>query len=304
MRVLRGAILRAASNEFVLRYVLNGRSVRDFRRHRPVLDGEALRVLKDLDRDGVSISHVERFPELTSLFDRLRDISLQVERRRRQAVPVGSDQARTYAFTNNILGAYPKFDAESVFAQFACHPVVLSIINSYVGMFCQLRKYAVFRNVATGRSVNADWHRDGETDAWIVRLFAYFGDVDTLNGATRYAPGTHKKGPQGSQRAMTPEELEAGAIDCNGVAGTLVFADTRGYHCAGRFDAGQRWVFNSLYTTPGFGADYFTRRGCRRLPESGNAFSWATSSPLQFGEGLLWGALRGRSTDATDPRML
>lgn len=286
MGVLQKAFFRAAENDFVFRHIINARPTREFRACPPTLGNEAGRMLDSLDRTGLAMSHVNRFPGLEPLFESMRESAVRVEQHRTRAAPISSDQMRTYAFTGNLLGSHPIFDADSIFARFSCHPPLLDIVNSYCGMFSQLRKYAVFRNFATGRSVNSSWHRDGVADWMVIRLFAYFNDVDESNGATRYATGTHRKGPSGSRCQLEDADLEGRAVSCRGPAGTIVLADTRGYHRAGAFEQGERWLFNAMYTSPGVGADYFTRRG-RRTAACGDPVSWALSSPMRFGEGLL-----------------
>ncbi|WP_230479315.1 MULTISPECIES: phytanoyl-CoA dioxygenase family protein [Burkholderia] len=270
---------RLVECDFLYRNVLNRRPTREYRHHRAVLCDEGRRILKALNDDGVAISHVSRFAGMQPLFDALREQACRAESQRRKRVPANSDQARVYAFMSNVLGSYPRFNPDSVYARFACQAPFLEIINAYFDMFVQLRKYAVFRHSGGGLSENGKWHRDGRCDTSVVRLFAYFADVGAGNGAMRYARGTHRKGAQGSRIEIAPASLDRQAVSCDGPAGTLVFADTRGYHRAGDFTQGERWVFNGVFTSPGFGADYFTRTGKRR-PVRGNPLSWALSSPL------------------------
>lgn len=286
MELAQRLLYRVVENDFIYRNVLNRRPVREFRRYRTVLCDEGQRVLDELNETGIAISHVDHFTGMPEMFERLRAHAARVEAKRRSIVPAGSDQAKTYAFTANVLGSFPRFDPQSLFTLFACQPQILEIVTAYFGMFVQLRKYAVFRHKAAMVSENTKWHRDGPCDAMVFRVFAYFDDVGESNGALRYAQRTHSKSPERSRNVLTAERLEGAAKSCAGPAGTLVFADTRGYHRAGDFNLGERWVYYGMFTSPGFGRDYFTRKQ-RCSPRDATPSSWAVSSPLGLLDSLL-----------------
>lgn len=286
MELAKRLVYRAVENDFIYRKVLNRRPVREYARRPVALQGEAARVLASLDQTGLAVTHVDRFDGMRAAFDGLREEALRQEATRRETAPRGTDQARTYAFMANVLGSFPRFDPRSPFTQFACQPAILDIVNAYFGMFVQLRKYAVFRNTASAVSENSKWHRDGPCDAMVLRVFAYFNDVGDRNGAMRYAGGTHSKSPERSREVLPVDRLEAASSSCTGPAGTILFADTRGYHRAGEFTTGERWLYYGMFTSPGFGRDYFIRAK-RTLPRDGTAMSWAVSSPLHLLDGFL-----------------
>lgn len=288
MELVRRLMYRVAENDFLYRNLLNRRPSREFRRHQTRLCGEGQRVLDALNETGLAISHVSRFEGLQGEFERLRAHTLKVEEKRHSMVPAHSDQAKTYAFMSNLLGSFPRFDPQSPFTRFACQAPILEIINAYFGMYVQLRKYAVFRSSPEAGSENGKWHRDGPCDAMVLRVFAYFNDVGDHNGAMRYAAHTHSKCTERSRGVLPVEQLDAMAQSCAGPAGSLVFADTRGYHRAGTFTSGERWLFNSMYTSPGFGRDYFMRSQ-RSLPKESTPLAWALSSPLRLIDNLLPG---------------
>ncbi|MET3493976.1 phytanoyl-CoA dioxygenase family protein [Variovorax boronicumulans] len=283
MSIVNRLLYRIAECDPLYRHVLNRRATREFRAHQAELGDEGRRVLHDLDESGLAFTRIERFPGMADLFEELRERALLVEARRRDVVPAGSDQARTYAFMSNVLGSYPRFDPQSIFARFACQPPILEIVNAYFGMFTQLRKYAVFRNVFSNRSENGNWHRDGVCDAMVMRVFVYFDDVDERNGAMRYARGTHHRSEGGSRERIEGARLDTLSVSCCGPTGTLVFADTRGYHRAGEFTEGERWLYYGMFTSPGFGLDYF-RRQEHRAAQRGDPVSWALSSPMTLAD--------------------
>jgi hypothetical protein len=289
-RWLDFARLRLTENAWVWRHVLNRRATREFRQYEPRLGDEARRMLQSLNAKGYAISHVSRFRGMTDQLDSLRaaatraetSSSWQAERRRSPEA-----YATGYAITSNVLGSYPKLDPTSALASFSTQRELLDIINSYFGMFSQLRKYAVFRTRAVKDGVNAKWHRDGALDLPIVRVFVYFSAVTDSNGAFLYAPETHGKSSLGSRRPIPDTVLDERAVTCAGPAGTLILADTRGYHRAGTFSSGERWVYNSIFTSPGLGRDYFIRTG-RTRPRSLDPVAWALSSPLNFLDNFLY----------------
>jgi ectoine hydroxylase-related dioxygenase (phytanoyl-CoA dioxygenase family) len=225
------------------------------------------------------------------MFEELRQQALKIESiaaRRRFAAP-GSRQGGAPGTGSNLLGSYPLFDREGVFARFATQFELLEIVNAYFGMFAQLRDYAVFKTSALLDGVNSRWHRDAPYNAPVVRLFVYFAAVATENGALLYAPGTHSKSRRGSREVIGDEVLERIAVPCVGPAGTIVFADTRGYHRASNFVSGERWSYNCGFTSPGFGADFLTRRGVER-PRSLDPKSWALASPLRLRDNFFYRA--------------
>jgi hypothetical protein len=279
LRIANRLLHRVAECDFLYRNLLNRRATREFRDHPSELCDEGQRVLTALRESGLAFSRIDRFAGMQPLFDELRERALFVQgQARNTGVPAESDQARTYAFMSNMLGSYPRFDPQSIFARFVCHPSILETVNAYFGMFTQLRKYAVFRNAFSNRSENGSWHRDGACDAMVMRVFVYFDDVNEHNGAMRYARGTHHRSKGGSRGTIANAQLDAMSVPCCGPAGTLVFADTRGYHRAGAFTEGERWLYYGMFTSPGFGADYFRRRE-HRSARRGDPLSWALSSP-------------------------
>lgn len=279
MRIANRLLHRVAECDFLYRNLLNRRTTREFRDHHSVLCDEGRRVIQELNESGLALTSIDRFAGMQPLFAELRERAQYVEAQsRNNVVPAGSDQARTYAFMSNVLGSYPRFDPQSIFARFACQSPILEIVNAYFEMFTQLRKYAVFRNAFSNRSENGSWHRDGACDAMVMRVFVYFEDVGERNGAMRYARGTHHRSVRGSRETIDSAQLDAMSIPCCGPSGTLVFADTRGYHRAGVFTEGERWLYYGMFTSPGFGADYFQHR--EHCPaQRGDPVSWALSSP-------------------------
>ena len=108
------------------------------------------------------------------------------------------------------------------------------------------------------------WHFDRE-DKLIVKAFVYLDDVEAGTGPFTYAPGTHPKGihaslkpefmMEGNVRRTSDAHMEAACPRaewrvCTGKKGTIIFADTRGYHKGGEARTGDRLMFTCMYTSP------------------------------------------------------
>jgi hypothetical protein len=130
---------------------------------------------------------------------------------------------------------------DDVWGRIALHPGVLAIANSYLEMNGLLRSVQVWLTEPTpGPALETQlWHRDGD-DVMNVKLFVYFTSVGGGSGPFTYAPKTH---PMGAVRDL-PEHVNTRSTDdqmsavvpredwqvCTGEPGTVVFADTCGYH--------------------------------------------------------------------------
>lgn len=169
-------------------------------------------------------------------------------------------------FNLELLGSEPEFDSESVFANLGLSDSMLAIANSYLRMTAQLRYFNVWYTTAsTGTSRESQlWHFDRE-DNYILKAFLYLDDVDEGTGPFTYAPATHRSG---RHRSVQPEFIMEGNVKRTtdeqmtkvyprekwkvgtGSKGTIVFADTRGYHKGGEARSKDRLMFTCMYTSP------------------------------------------------------
>jgi hypothetical protein len=249
------------NNELAWRWLFNGRSALLHRRHTPALAGEAARVLADLDRDGVALTSVSALLPERSVYDELlRDA---------RALDLHASDAVEKDFNRMLLGeGNLVLDPGSVYARFALQSPLLEIINAYFGMWTRLRYYNVWHtDVTVGPPKQSQlWHRDRE-DRLILKCFVYLSDVDDGAGPFTYARGTHPKGEvpiveafdeDGVQRS-TDEQMERVVprerwLSAQGAAGTIVIADTRGYHKGGLARRQPRLMYNCMWTSPTSGS--------------------------------------------------
>ncbi len=271
------------------RYGFNFKSTFAYRIDRPEISGEATRILDELNRNGIAITSVEklfgdrsRFVELEEAVDRLKDEWAE-------RIAAGSAIANDHdpdrkTFILQMLGDHPSLDPESVFARFALQQPILEIANAYYGMYTRLRFYNVWHTLRTSTAARESqlWHRDRE-DHLILKLFAYLSDIDDGAGPFTYAPGTHRKGdvrrvPQffiengvrrTSDRQMAEVVPEDKWIKAIGAKGTILFADTGGFHKGGLARTRDRTVYTCMFTSPASQApELFDRPSHIELPKN------------------------------------
>jgi hypothetical protein len=252
--IIRQGVKWAMENRFTWRELINHRATRLYRRNPPRLNEEQRRILADLNQDGIAITSAAALLGDLTLF-----ANLDAECRRR--IAESRSDFTSYTHESNALGAVPKLEFASIFAQFAVVDPILAVINAYFGMFVQLRKYGVFRNVPSNNdlAINQVYHRDGEVDYPIMRMFVYLNDVGAGCGPFTYLPGTHSKSRVGSRLSLESARSSIQPRVATGLTGAIVLADTRGYHQGGRCTSGERWVYQTMYTSPAVGVDYFAR---------------------------------------------
>ncbi|MCM3874377.1 MAG: hypothetical protein ND895_27115 [Pyrinomonadaceae bacterium] len=209
-----------------------------------------------------------------------------------QAAVDAPDAIGKKTFILEYLGRNPKFDPASVYARFALEKNILGIANGYLGMRSRLRYYNVWHTFPTSIEARESqlWHRDRE-DYLIVKVFLYLSDVDEGAGPFMYARGSHPKGQLRREAAYSLEGNVKRSTDAQmvevvpreawfsgiGPKGTLIFADTRGYHRGGLARERARVMYTAMFTSPASQSEEFMLRGSNfSLPlDSDQAFAIA-----------------------------
>ena len=234
-------------------------------------NGQLTEIAHALKTDGVAITTAENLwsTEFLAEIDRATNDLLKVREKEIDAMRDRVDADRTIGqktFNLEMLGSEPEFDEKSAFAKLSLSDPLLSIANTYLRMTAQLRYYNVWYTTASnGESRESQlWHYDRE-DNHILKVFLYLDDVNEGSGPFVYAPGTQRGGRntsidpefvmEGRVRRTTDEQMEKvfpreNWKVCTGKKGTLVFADTRGYHKGGEARTGNRVMFTCMYTSP------------------------------------------------------
>ena len=237
------------------RFALAGWRRRNRDRAVPDVHGDPL--VEQLKRDGVAITDVETVFGDRSLFEEAdtRAQELYAQPRERQAAAAGSKA--TY-LTKLATRSY---DADDPFVRVALHPRALSIANGYLGMRSTLRALDLWLTQPTeGPAIQTQlWHRDGD-DLMNLKMFVYFTEVARAAGPLMYAPQTHPLGakrqlPEHDEQARSTDEQLARVVDqrewilCEGRPGTVVFADTCGYHKQQKPESAERLLLMAHYVS-------------------------------------------------------
>ena len=258
-------------NALTWRYVLNLRPTLDHLFGGAALSTEARRVLEELNRHGIAVTTSDAllggngvYQELCAAITQLeREQSPRIESARARAGDANAIGEKT--FLHFLLGDKPPVDSGSVFARFALQEQILGISNAYLGLHSQLRYYNVWHTLAnTGPARESQlWHRDRD-DFLTCKVFLYLNDVDEGAGPFTYARGTH---PKGANHAEPPFTLEGTVkrsddaqmatvaprdtwVKATGRRGTIIFADTRGYHKGGEARTSDRIMYTCMYLSP------------------------------------------------------
>lgn len=257
--------------ELTWRYGFNLAPTLAYRINRHSTSAEAARIVAELDLNGVAITSVSAlfgenscFRELEATVRELEsDLSDTLEETRQAADDYQSIGVKT--FNVELLGSRPLLDPDNVYARFALQDPILQIANSYFGMYTRLRYYNVWHTFSTQTQPRESqlWHRDRE-DHFILKVFVYLSDVGDGAGPLTYAKGSHMKGrlrkqPEyfiegGVKRSndqqmaeVVPRERWVKAV---GPHGTIVFADTHGYHKGGLARERDRIMYTCMFTSP------------------------------------------------------
>ena len=150
-------------------------------------------------------------------------------------------------------------------------------------MFTKISYFNIWHTFSTPVHARATqlWHRDPE-DRYILKVFLYLSDVDDGAGPFTYAAGSHPKAKLRREPAFTSDADGARRSDDGQMAevvppgrwvkgtgprGTLIFADTRGYHKGGLARERDRLLYTCQFLSKAAGGGLRTdlRRGAGRV---------------------------------------
>lgn len=202
------------------------------------LDPKRGGLVQRLRQDGVVISDFETLFGESTLFESAARSARELYEQPR---PDRDAEAGTKATFLTKLATH-SYAADDPFVRIALHPNALAVANGYLGLRSTLRALDLWlTQPIEGPAIQTQlWHRDGD-DVMNAKLFVYFTDVTKPAGPLSYAPKTHPLGgrrelPERDEQARSTDEQlseivpEREWIVCEGKAGTIVFADTCGYH--------------------------------------------------------------------------
>jgi len=239
---------------------LNRAPIQAYARHRAKaspLTEEQARVIRELDEKGVAVTSLEGLGFPSDLLGRLQTYTEQI---RPQAT---LNKKKT--FWLKLWDTIPALDLDNPFVPVCLAPGILDVVNGYVGQFSKFFYYSlhVTLPVTAGEEPrnSQNWHRDPE-DKKMCKFFIYLNDVDETSGPFMYV---QKSNIGGRWRDLYPQRPPAGSyppiggvdavvpkediLVCTGKAGTVIFADTSGFHKGGYATAKERIMFMAGYIT-------------------------------------------------------
>jgi hypothetical protein len=202
-----------------------------------VADPKQRQLVDALHRDGVVVTSFDELIGDQALFD---EAAKEARRLHEAWKPEEAEEGSKATFLTKL--ATRQFRADDPFVRIALHPHVLNVANGYLKLRSTLRALDLWHTRPTpGAAVQTQlWHRDAD-DVMNVKLFLYFTDVRVPAGPLTYAPDTHPLGnrrelPEHDENRRSTDEQMARIVPesewriLEGAPGTIVFADTCGYH--------------------------------------------------------------------------
>ncbi len=249
------------------RAVLNARRVKRFKQLEEVINHSAdkeiiARIAKDLSLTGVAKAHISEFSNMSSpdemkyAYEQLLIIegTSPHSRKGKSFIERLIDDDFSIKTNGDPLSTY------------LTNPSVAMACAKYLGLIPKLTSFKVWRShqiESQERTASQNWHRD-YNEYQMVRVFYYFNDVTSENGAGEYIKGSHFKGDSfdklqdsedGLSRYSTENEVNAlfppeKIAVAEGIAGTLYFLDTAGLHRGGFHPVpGERRVSLTTFST-------------------------------------------------------
>jgi len=255
----RSSVRRQRQNPLRIQSAVGRRILREFRQH-----GIAMFRLSELPGGAHLLS------KLTADYGRaLIDQAAEISRRRGMlrlgALPGADAVYKTSLITWYPTGSPPP--AEHPLSQWALCSEILAIVNQYLGMYGQVLALKYWYSLAsTGQKADGSqvWHRD-YNDRRLVKTFLYVDDVDEETGPFAFVKGTHRgvlrhtdppcfRDSLGARR-VSDEQMEAFVprskwITAIGKAGTVIVADTTGFHKGGYATRHDRKMIVVAYKSP------------------------------------------------------
>ena len=259
--------LRSGGVRPVWRYVLNSGPTLRYRRSRQPLSAEGVRILAELNATGLATSTVERLTGDSTLLPQLREAARRLEDECPRTLPELDPQASPTGrdFLIELIDWHDGGSGvDGIFLELALNEAVKAPVDAYFGMDTRVADFNVWRTLPrmTPRLTQL-WHRDAPEDRLLVKVFVYLEDVDEQSGPFKYAIGTHGKGDRRLRlRSLfdgwnfrVDDQLLESRVDrdrlrtLTGPAGTVVFADTIGFHKGGFATHKPRLLTQTLYTS-------------------------------------------------------
>jgi hypothetical protein len=258
-------------------YVSNPASSRSFHKEPPKLSPIQKVLVESLYATGVAVCHFDELFEERGLWNTIcaqvaefsaSDEVQSVIRKRQKDFDEKRDlnAIEHYIITKYRQDHKPLITANNALLTFGVNPMVLDIVNSYLGLWSKLIYFDMWYTLPLNtdtRFLSQRWHRDPE-DRRKIRTFLYFSHVDKGAGAMEYLKGSHVGGPyeqvfpwkdplgipyppDGEVERQIPASEH---VTLEGPPGTLIFCDTAGFHRGGTCRSNPRILSTAAFVTP------------------------------------------------------
>jgi hypothetical protein len=267
----------------------------------PELDDVQQRVLDAMRRDGIALVPFHELIGDDGLWETLSTDIAGFARATEDNLPELRQQQRKKSYLiRRFLKSGRKFAPDDPWLRFGLSSRMLDVVNSYRSELTWLidvdNWYTIPDPEAEDRIASQRWHRD-PWDDHIVKVFTYFSNVDEEAGPFEYLRGSPAGGrnahlwpwegddvyePHGLYPPQDEFEQKAPAEDvltATGTPGTMVFADTSGFHRGGWTRSKPRVLSYSSYVStkfrqpPRFEVEW--SNGDALSPEAAFALSWS-----------------------------
>lgn len=226
------------STEWFEQAVLWPRYQRQLEQHKtklPKLDASELEIANELEKEGISITSLEKLniPDSHSFVEAAQYVAVELAEQSKLPSYVGK---HTLMATANQLLAHPEI------LYWGLSERILKIVECYLGLPVGYGGLSFYHSVADGRDAGPRiWHRDKE-DWRMIKVGVYLNDVDESGGpfqCIKPDPNTWLVETLSRYKGLTHSELtQLIEIDfsdwltsCIGKLGTVFFVDTsRCYH--------------------------------------------------------------------------
>jgi hypothetical protein len=267
----------------------------------PELDNVQRRVLETMRKDGIALVPFQDLFGDEPLWETLRaDIAGFARHTEDNLAELQAKQKKKSYLIRRFLKSGTPFGLDDRWLRLGLSSRLLDIVNSYRGELTWMidvdNWYTIPDPGAEDRIASQRWHRD-PWDNHIVKVFTYFSDVDEEAGPFEYLRGSPAGGrnanlwpwegdevfeahglypPQDEFESRAPAE---DVLTATGPAGTMVFADTSGFHRGGWTRSKPRilsycsYVSTQFRLAPRFEVDWSDGDGLSREAEF--ALDWS-----------------------------
>ena len=227
---------------------------------------DTLAIAEALTKNGIVVGTADRYldEEGRKAFAAASKLVLDISRSSevQSSIKNGSLAQNKKDYIVHLVPPDQMHNAESPLLRLALDKKLLEIVSLYLGMWPRLHAIGAWLNFPTSDEAKESqlWHRDPE-DLKLIKVFIYLDDVDAGRGPFCYIPQTQPFGAKASadpertnRKRISDDEMRASVppqdwLSCTGPAGTMILADTVGFHRGGKPSAGNRILITFTYTS-------------------------------------------------------